>query len=607
MTLRIGSCASLALPALLLWAPVHAQAGVVAIRDVTVVDVTDGSLRTGQTVLVEAKHIVAVGPRAEIEIPGRAEVVEGAGKYLIPGLWDMHTHAAQEATIATFYPLFIANGITGLRDVWGQRTVADAASAKVEAGSFAGPRAVVADALIDGPRRFWPGSVLALTAEDGRRVADSLHAAGEPFLKVYSSLSPEAYFAIAERARALGIPFVGHVPELVTAADASDAGQRSLEHRFGTLSGCSTEGDELSAEFVEGATTVLEGDPDRTLRNLMSERNRRALATPDEARCRALAVRFVANGTWLVPTLIAMRGGAYMRELAAAEDARLPYLPPEVVTYWTPATNPFGAQATPEEWALHQALYQRDLEIVRLMSDAGVLLLAGSDTPGPWAFPGFGLHDELALLVQAGLTPLHALQTATLNPARYFERTDELGTVAAGKLADLVLLDANPLEDITNTRLIHAVVADGRLYRRARLDSLLEAAAAENTRSSIASVIRDVLDSDGIASARSRSIALHDSRPDSLRFGEHELNGLGYWLLQQDRVAEAVAVFQMNVDAYPESPNAWDSLGEGLLVAGRLEDARDAFHRAVRLAEQQKDPRLPDFRRKLQSLTGEVQ
>ena len=178
-----------------------------------------------------------------------------------------------------------------------------------------------------------------------------------------------------------------------------------------------------------------------------------------------------------MPTLVSLRGKAYLRELASEGDQRERYFTPP--DRWKGGL-PFGFPMSEEQWEILQGQYEREKEIVGMMASADVPLLAGSDVATPWVFPGFGLHDELAILVDAGLTPLQALQAASLNPARFFERTEELGTVAEGSLADLVLLDANPLEDISNTQQIRAVVADGRLYRRADLDRILEEAEVRN-------------------------------------------------------------------------------------------------------------------------------
>jgi imidazolonepropionase-like amidohydrolase len=468
---------------LLLGAPAHAQVPAVAIRGATVIDVRDGALARDQTVLMEGNVITAVGPVAEVVVPPGADVLEAAGGFVVPGLWDMHVHATNQVDVPTYLTLFIANGITGFRETWGSSGAADSARAQIAARRLAGPaRQVVAGAIIDGPARYWPGSLIALTPDDGRRIADSLHAAGAPFLKVYESLLPDTYFAIAERSRALGIPFAGHVPAAVAAGAASDAGLRSMDHFSGVVRGCSIAEDSILAENLVAAQATLRGDSVRRPPEAQVRQTRHTLATQDDERCLALARRFARNGTWQVPTLVATRGYAYMRELAAAGDPRIRYLDPRIEGFWTPATNPFTSQFPEERWESLQALYARTEQLVPLMAAAGVPILAGSDAPNPWVVPGFGLHDELELLVRAGLTPLQALQTATLNPARFLGRTEELGTVAVGRLADLVLLESNPLEDITHTRRIRAVVADGRLYRRPELDFMLEELAAWQAR-----------------------------------------------------------------------------------------------------------------------------
>jgi hypothetical protein len=183
---------SVAVALLLLAASAHAQVPAVAIRGATVIDVRDGSLARDQTVLIEGNVITAVGPVAEVVVPPGADVLEAAGGFVVPGLWDMHVHATNQMDVPTYLTLFIANGITGFRETWGSRGAADSARAQIAARRLAGPaRQVVAGAIIDGPARYWPGSLIALTPADGRRIADSLHAAGAPFLKVYESLLPD--------------------------------------------------------------------------------------------------------------------------------------------------------------------------------------------------------------------------------------------------------------------------------------------------------------------------------------------------------------------------------------------------------------------------------
>ncbi|NBC16407.1 MAG: amidohydrolase family protein [Bacteroidetes bacterium] len=575
-------------------ATASAQDAPLAISPVTVVDVTDGTLRPNQIVLIDGNRIAAMG--ADIAVPDNATVVDATGGYLIPGLWDMHAHATWPSQIENFYALFLANGVTGIRDTWGVREAAADAEAAIASGEMVGPpRAVVAGNLVDGPGQIWPGSQVASTPEDGRRIVDSLHAAGAPFVKVYSTLSRETYHAIAERAQERGLPFAGHVPHNMPAAEAAAAGQRSMEHLYQVLEGCSSNEEAILKEYER----ALRQDTARTYQEINGVRIRQTLDTQNDRACRALAATFVEQETWQVPTLVTNRGYLFMRELAEAGDDRLRYLPPRSYDDWFPEDNRFVSALIDNDWATGAAIFARQLEVVGLMAEAGVPLLAGSDTPNPWAFPGFGVHDELELFVEAGMTPLQALQTATLNPARFFDRTDELGTVEAGKLADLVLLDANPLDDIANTQQIRAVITDGRLYRRADLDRILEETAALHTRPSVADVVLDVMETEGIEAARAQHRAVLASPPDSLVVGEEELNTLGYQLLGQGRTEEAIAVFEMNVAAYPDAPNPYDSLADGLIAAERFEEARDALAQAVALAEAQQDPGLSFYQNRL--------
>jgi hypothetical protein len=446
-----------------------------AIHNVTVVDVAAGSLDPSQTVLIRGNRIETIGPAEQLRVPDDAEMVEAEGKYLIPGLWDMHAHATTyDGRVESFMRLLLANGITGVRDPFGSLEVAAKARVIIESGELPGPaRMIIAGNLIDGPPGPVPGALIAATPDEGRAQVDSLHSAGASFIKVYSMLSPETYFAIAERSRELGIRFEGHVPFLLRAADASDAGQRSIEHLTGVFTGCSSKESEILTDMRR---LFGLGDMAAMFDQYM-EPARRALATQDKGTCMRLMQRFTENQTWQVPTLVSLRGKAYLREFAVERDLRTRYFTPPA--RWT-GGRPFGFPMSEEQWEILQEQYEREKEIVGMMAASGVPLLAGSDTATPWAFPGFGLHDEMELFVEAGLTPLQALQAATLNPARFLERTDELGTVAEGKLADLVLLDANPLEDISNTQRIYAVVADGQLYQRTNLDRILAEAEALN-------------------------------------------------------------------------------------------------------------------------------
>jgi imidazolonepropionase-like amidohydrolase len=446
-------------------APAHAD---LVIRGVTVVDVTDGSLRSGQTVLVEDDRIVSVGATDAISVPDDIEVVEAVGEYLIPGLWDMHVHAIQPGWTEPLFKLFIANGVTGVREMTGDSGEARRIEREIDQGRSIGPRFTLPGNLVDGPNSIWPFAIVVTTAEEGRATVDRLASEGAAFIKVYSYLTPEAYSAIAERANEKDIPFVGHVPYLVPAGVASDAGQRSFEHLIGIAPACSNAEEQLLEIGREQARARVDGDEEAE-RELESRWLQLVLSTQDEKRCAQLFEKLAANETWQVPTLALHRGLSFMvdGQDSLDQDPRLKYVPREHREWWEEATKTYLLDPA------FRRMYELRKTFIPRMAAAGVPIMAGTDTTNPYCLPGFGLHDELELLVSAGLTPLQALQAATIQPARFLGKADSLGSVEAGKLADLVLLEGNPLVNISNTKRIRAVVANGRLFRRADLDRLL--------------------------------------------------------------------------------------------------------------------------------------
>ena len=427
----------------------------IAVTHVTVIDGTSAKPKTDQTVLVAGERISAVGKSGRVKLPANALVVDGTGKFLIPGLWDMHVHLSE---VPHFSELCIANGVTGVRDMFGDMTNIVAERQAIARGQ-PGPRIVAAGRLIDGPKPVWPGSITAKDAEEGRAAVMTAKREGSDFIKVYSLLPREAYFAIAAEAKRQSMVFAGHVPDAVSAAEASNAGQKSIEHLTGVLKACSSREAELMRpghDAFADATVV-----------------KTVLESYDEGKAQALFARFKRNHTWQCPTLTVLDNISHLKDGSLTNDFRLKFMDEETLKFWIP-TNDFRFQnMSPEMWQMLQRARQKREEVVGKMQRAGVGLLAGTDTPNPYCFPGFSLHDELGRLVESGLTPMEALQAATLNPARYLDRLEDLGAVQPGKLADLVLLDANPLQDIHNTVRIRAVFADGRYYDRSALDQFL--------------------------------------------------------------------------------------------------------------------------------------
>jgi hypothetical protein len=434
-----------------------------ALVHVTVIDATESPPQADKTVIVEGQHITAVSDSNEAHIPRGAQVIDGRGKYVIPGLWDMHVHTAfgkwipPDPTITL--ALFVANGVTGVRDMGGELEVLTRWRADISVGKLIGPRMIIAGPMLDGPAPRFPSSAPVTNAADGRRVVDELKAHGVDFIKIQSLVPRDGYFAAAERARQLGIEFVGHVPDAVRASEASNAGQRSIEHFTGIFEGCSGIEDQL-----------LKGPKSLGLN----------VSTYDPARAQALIELLRKNQTWQVPTLVWERGQWLIDTIDLTHDPLIKYAPRAWrERTWPMFTRDILKDLDTDPLSVRRKFVQMELDMTRAMFRAGVPFMAGTDTAaGVHVFPGFSLHDELKLFVQAGLTPLQALQTATRNPAEFMHRPAETGTIRQGALADLVLLDANPLDNIENTRRIRAVVLAGRYFSRSDLDHLLDQAAA---------------------------------------------------------------------------------------------------------------------------------
>ena len=435
---------------------------------VNLIDATGSPAQPDMAVVVEDQHIVEVGKSAVVQAPKGAKVVDGSGKYLIPGLWDMHVHEVfgdwlprNEKIVP---PLFVANGVTGVRDMGGDLDVLKVWRAEIAEGRMLGPRMIIAGPMLDGPVPRFPSSAPVKDAASARKVVDDLKAQGVDFIKIQSLIPRDGYFAAADESKKVGLIFVGHVPDAVRASEASNAGQKSIEHFTGIFEGCS----KIEDQLIRGPKTLGQ-----------------KVSTYDPARARALIALMAKNRTWQVPTLVWERGQWLVDHIDLSHDPLTKYAP----AAWKDRTWPmFVADILKtmdtDPLPVRQRFVQMELDMTLAMFRAGVPFMAGTDTAaGVHVFPGFSLHDELALFVKAGLTPMQALQTATRNPAEFMGRLADMGTVEKGKVADLVLLDADPLANIANTRKIRAVVLAGRYFSRADLDHMLkgveEAAAAD--------------------------------------------------------------------------------------------------------------------------------
>lgn len=449
-----------------------------AITNVTVIDSKQNRLDE-QTVWVTGNKIERVGPTTEVDLPKSVSIIDGTGKFLIPGLWDAHVHLTYDQDIGpSMFKLFMVNGVTSIRDTGGQmdlmkpyRDASDADAVETPRLKFSGPLLDGYPRVYDGSTPFRPNlSVGIKSVNQAKNRVNELAAAGVDLIKAYEMLQPEILEAVLEAAAKKGLPVTGHVPLSTDVITASNAGLRSIEHMRNLEMSCTADWEKLMEtrrkELKDGAREAG-GD----LRSRLHQLQRSYAVENQDSAMRAKVLGTLAkNNTWLVPTLTIL---AFRENRAYARPAwrdQFKYLPDSITARWLAGAERLTRMPV-DSAAVRFAQWGYDM--VNRLPEAGVGIMAGTDTPIAFLTPGFSLHEELRLLVNSGLSPMQALEAATLRPAEYFNLQDDLGTVEAGKIADLLLLDANPLEDIENTQRIRAVIKDGHLHDRAQLDAWL--------------------------------------------------------------------------------------------------------------------------------------
>jgi imidazolonepropionase-like amidohydrolase len=393
-----------------------------AIQDVNLIDVASGSAHPHTTVVVEDGKISRVGPAVSTPVATGARIIPGKDKFLIPGLWDMHVHLYYKQ----YLPLFVAFGVTGVQDMGSEFSKVSVWREEIEKGGAIGPHIITSGPPVDGGPSADPKLPIltARTADQARQAFDQLYKLDVDFIKVLSRLPREAYFALAEQARHWDLRMVGHIPANVTAQEAVEARQKSLEHMFGITKSVST--DQEALRFFERCTLT---------------------------------------GTRISPTLVLWLRMSHIDDTRLMTDPRLEVIPSAIRNSW-PDVSDDPTSFRVQIWRIYR--------LVALARQAKTEILAGTDTGDPYVIPGAALQDELEQLVEAGLTPREALEAATLAPARFFETDKEMGAIEKGKLADMVLLNANPLDNIRNVRTVEGVFTHNRYYARKDLDAILE-------------------------------------------------------------------------------------------------------------------------------------
>lgn len=456
----MGWLAGLGAAAMLAPGRASASVDVTALRGVTVVD--SAGVRSNASVVLADNKILAVGD-CDLPLPRGAAVLDLAGKFVIPGLWDMHVHGAYLDRITL--PLCLVNGVTGIREMWGFPPIYELRE-RIERGEVFGPELIVGSSIIDGPHSTLPGALIVSTPDEGRQAVRDAKSQGADFVKVYSYLDRPTLAAIADECRRQDITFAGHCSNHVALGDASDLGQRTFEHMYGLPLATSSEETQLRQAIAD-----LPLDPANPFAYFKQVLEFERLATLSHRRSKAvqLAKKLRRNGSALCPTMVAMRVYASPAD-RFANDPRLKYMPAFYRDFWRDGLKQW-VPVTPQEIRQQAEFFRRRIEQVAEMHDHGVEVLLGTDAGNPYVFSGFSVHDELELLVEAGLSPAAALRAGTRS-----------GTLKPGAEANLVVLDGNPLKDIRNTQRIHAVLTRGRVLgpaERQRMLADVEKAAQE--------------------------------------------------------------------------------------------------------------------------------
>ena len=443
----------------------------------TVIDVKEGLSHANMTVVIEGNRIVSVHEDGTRSLPAEAQVVDGTGRFLMPGLWDMHAHLFERRGATDIdMPLMVANGVTGIREM-GSDCVAAATlgdclaqrrawQRQIEAGELLGPGLLALSSWpVDGPRSLpkgVPDFFGAVTAEQGRQLARYFSDRKVDFIKIYGNIPRDGFFGLTDEARRLGLPVVGHEPLAVSSIEASNAGMKSFEHARVFLFNCFPG----AAEFGRLDSNA---SPNTAWR-------RRMIDDYDPRICAEVFKTFVRNGTRYVPTHLTRKMDAFADDAGYRKDPRSKYISKTSWKAWNEdADGMVAADRSPEGRKAMMDFYKKGLEITGAAHKAGVKVMVGTDNGDSYIFPGFAVHDELQELVKAGLTPAEAVKAATWNSAEFLGQTATSGSIEEGKRADLILLEGNPLADVRNTQNIAAVVLNGRYLDRPALDRLVSA------------------------------------------------------------------------------------------------------------------------------------
>ena len=451
------------------------------IINTNIIDVELGKVDSGMSLIIKNNLIIELGKAKAIQTPKNATIIDGKDKFIIPGLWDMHAHTSSDSiTRQVAYPLFIANGITGIRDMiadcyneeypcekYNSPTIFISRNWKedVANGNLLGPRSVLGSQRVNGLRGDSSTILSPGTPEHGREHVIFLKQRGVDFIKIYEECPRDVFFSVAKEAKNQNLPFVGHVPFEVKISEAAKVGIGSIEH-------CCDENYMLECSEIEDVLRQKWLNAIRTKTFNIGDIILEMARTYDATKCDEVFNIIKENHAWVVPTLIVSESH-YPYLFNWTIDERLKYLPKSERLLWEEWQNDYYHVYGDWDYDKQMEMRKRRFEIIAMMFKKGIPIMAGTDCASIGVFWGSSIHEELELLVQVGLSEIDALRAATLNPALFFKATDSLGSIAKGKIADMVILNKNPLEDIRHTKNINGVFSNGNYFNKSSIDSLL--------------------------------------------------------------------------------------------------------------------------------------
>jgi imidazolonepropionase-like amidohydrolase len=445
-----------------------------AIVHATVIDATGNKPKHNMTILITNDTITGIKPDNKLKFQSGTKIIDANGKFLIPGLWDMHVHVPDKNL---FFPLMIANGVTSMREMFSTREDFKTKLGwrdQINEKKLRAPNIYIPLAVL-GPDQKWFGGIEITTKQDAIAFVKEAKEMGADFIKVFDLYDSITFRTLLDEAKKQEIPVAGHCPINFNIADASELGMGCFEHLLGIIFASSSKEDSTRKEIIEKSKQVHESFPDLT-RILYFVQSKGIIETYDTIKAEVVFKRLKKSGSFQCPDLVTYYGRLRIMN-SDLVDERNKYVPPKILKNWARLeTNLFTAKITPDDYDQVKLQINKRFELVSEINKYGIPIIAGTDAS--WGnqnvIPGFSLHDELSLLVKTGLTPMEALQAATKNAAACMGVSDKTGTIEVGKCADMVLLDANPLENINNTTKINAVIKAGSFISKNELDSLLK-------------------------------------------------------------------------------------------------------------------------------------